>query len=80
MWLLNCVLKGPRYASLQEAMNPRAVADLLLPARLWGSRTSGRHGAGGGGKEGGRAEFKPPHYALRYRDQKATSQINEAPA
>lgn len=27
---------------------------------------------------GGRAEFKPSHYAPRYRDQKATSQINEA--
>lgn len=29
-------------------------------------------------ERGGRAEFKPSHYALRYRDQKATSQINEA--
>lgn len=29
-------------------------------------------------ENGGRAEFKPSHYAPRYRDQKATSQINEA--
>lgn len=28
----------------------------------------------------GWAEFKPSHYALRYRDQKAARQTNKAPA
>lgn len=42
--------------------------------------SGGAEQVGGMEQGGGQAEFKPSHYALRYRDQKATSQINEAPA
>lgn len=50
MWLLKCVLIGPKYASLQEETNPRAVADLPLPAGLRGIRARGRHGEGEDGQ------------------------------
>lgn len=42
--------RRPQMASLQEEVNPRAVAVLPLPARFWGIRASGRYGEGGAGR------------------------------
>lgn len=39
-----------KYASLQEEVNPRAVAVLSFPATFWGIRASGRYGEGGMGR------------------------------